>query len=179
MAVMPTVAGGNSLTFLRTDADARKAACLLAESSSLPHDWVSKQKVGGANFNVFYKSQMATLPPHAYTEEDIAFIVPRVLELTYTSYSLKPWAEALGYNGEPFKFDEERRGVLKAELDVFFAKKYGLSEEEFRYILDPKDVKGESFPSESFRTLRDDEISRFGEYRTKRLALEAWERICI
>ena len=39
-AVMPTVAGGNSLTFLRTDADARKAACLLAESSSLPHDWI-------------------------------------------------------------------------------------------------------------------------------------------
>lgn len=177
MAVMPTVAGGNSLTFLRTDADARKAACLLAESSSLPHDWVAKQKVGGANFNVFYKSQMATLPPHAYTEEDIAFIVPRVLELTYTSYSLKPWAEALGYDGEPFKFDEERRGVLKAELDVFFAKKYGLTEEEFRYILDPKDVKGENFPSESFRTLRDDELSRFGEYRTRRLALEAWERM--
>ena len=31
--------------------------------------------------------------------------------------------------------------------------------------------------SESFRTLRDDELSRFGEYRTKRLALEAWERM--
>ena len=30
---------------------------------------------------------------------------------------------------------------------------------------------------ESFRTLRDDELSRFGEYRTKRLALAAWERI--
>lgn len=70
-----------------------------------------------------------------------------------------------------------RRGVLKAELDVFFAKKYGLTEEEFRYILDPKDVKGENFPSESFRTLRDDEISRFGEYRTRRLALEAWKRM--
>ena len=30
---------------------------------------------------------------------------------------------------------------------------------------------------ESFRTLRDDELSRYGEYRTKRLALEAWERM--
>ena len=83
----------------------------------------------------------------------------------------------MGYDGEPFKFDEDRRGVLKAELDVFFAKKYGLTEEEFRYILAPKDVKGEGFPSESFRTLRDDEISRFGEYRTKCLAIEAWKRV--
>ena len=71
----------------------------------------------------------------------------------------------------------KRRGVLKAELDVFFAKKYSHTEEEFRYILDPKDVKGESFLPESFRTLRDDEISRFGEYRTRHLALEAWERM--
>lgn len=173
-AVLPTVAGGNSLTFLRSDTDATQLACMLAESSSLPQDWISKQKVGGANFNAFYKSQIATLPPSAYTEEDIAFIVPRVLELTYTSYSLKPWAEALGHDGEPFVYDEARRGILKAELDVFFAKKYGLTEEEFRYILDPKDVKGENFPSESFRTLRDDELSRFGEYRTRRLALEAW-----
>ena len=136
-----------------------------------------RQKIGGVTLNYFYFAQMPALPPSAYTEGDVAFIVPRVLELTYASCSLKPWAEALGYNGEPFKFDEERRGVLKAELDVFFAKKYGLTEEEFKYILDPKDVKGENFPSESFRTLRDDELSRFGEYRTKRLALEAWERV--
>ena len=94
-------------------------------------------------------------------------------DLLYVSYS---GLQALGYDGEPFKFDEERRGVLKAELDVFFAKKYGLTEEKFRNILDPKDVKGKSFPSESFRTLRDDELTRFGEYRTRRLALEAWAR---
>ena len=56
----------------------------------------------------------------------------------------------------------KRRGVLKAELDVFFVKKYSLTEEEFRYILDPKDVKGESFLLESFRTLCDDELSRYG-----------------
>lgn len=175
--LLPLVAAGNSITLMRTNYNPKYQACLIAETCTLVHDWIAKQKIGGANFNAFYKSQMANLSPSAYTEEDIAFIVPRVLELTYTSYSLKPWAEALGYNGEPFKFDEDRRGVLKAELDVFFAKKYGLTEDEFRYILDPKDVKGENFPSESFRTLRDDEITRFGEYRTKRLALEAWERI--
>ena len=172
--VFPTVAVNNKFPLYNPCQRAELQACLMAEFCSLPHDWMVRQKIGGVTLNYFYFAQMPALSPSAYAEEDIAFIVSRVLELTYTSYSLKPWAEALGYNGEPFKFDEERRGVLKAELDVFFAKKYGLTEEEFRYILDPKDVKGESFPSESFRTLRDDDLSRFGEYRTRRLALEAW-----
>ena len=172
--VFPVSGANHKMLLFQTDQSSKLTACLFADLNSLPHDWCTRQKVGGIDLTYTYKNQLPALPPSAYTEEDIAFIVPRVLELTYTSYSLMPWAEALGYNGEPFKFDEARRGILRAELDVFFAKKYGLTEEEFRYILDPKDVKGESFPSESFRTLRDDEISRFGEYRTKRLALEAW-----
>ncbi len=172
--VFPAAGANHKILLFSTSQTTQLTACLLADLNSMPHDWASRQKIGGLDLTYTYKNQLPTLAPSAYTEEDIAFVVPRVLELTYTSYSLKPWAEALGHDGEPFVYDEARRGVLKAELDVFFAKKYGLTEEEFRYILDPKDVKGENFPSESFRTLRDDEISRFGEYRTRRLALEAW-----
>ncbi len=174
--VLPPVAANNKFPIYNPRCEPKLQACLLAELCSIPHDWLTRQKIGGVTLNFFLFAQLTALPPSLYSREDIDFIVPRVLELTYTAYALKPWAEALGYDGEPFKFDGARRGVLKAELDVFFAKKYGLTEEEFRYILDPKDIKGESFPSESFRTLRDDEISRFGEYRTRRLALEAWEK---
>lgn len=174
--VLPLSAAGHTLSLYSTRYTRRLEACLLADFNSIVHDWIARQKIAGVHLTQGYNNQIATLPPSAYTEEDFAFIVPRVLELTYTSYSLKPWAAALGFDGEPFTFDEDRRGVLKAELDVLFAKKYGLTEEEFRYILDPKDVKGTNFPSESFRTLRDDECSRFGEYRTRRLALEAFQR---
>lgn len=174
--VFPSVAVNNKFPMCNPRQRPELQACLLAELASLPHDWLTRQKMGGVSLNFFLFAQLPALPPSAYTEEDIAFIVPRVLELTYTSYSLKPWAEALGYEGEPFTFDEDRRGVLKAELDVLFAKKYGFTEEEFRYILDPKDVKGENFPSESFRTLRDNECAHYGEYRTRRLALEAFQR---
>ncbi len=174
--VFPLVAVNNKFPIYNPVQDPKLQACLLAEFGSLPHDWMIRQKIGGVTLNYFYFAQMPALPPSAYTSEDVAFIVPRVLELTYTSHALKPWAAALGFAGEPFAYDEARRGVLKAELDVFFAKKYGLTEEEFRYILDPKDVKGAAFPSESFRTLRDDELARHGEYRTRRLALEAWKR---
>ena len=144
---------------------------------ALPHDWAARQKIGGVTLNFFLFAQIATLPPSAYTEADIAYIVPRVLELTYTSHALKPWAEALGCAGEPYAFDERRRALLKAELDAYYAKLYGLTEEGFRYILDPTDVKGSDFPSESFRTLRDDELKTYGEYLTRRLALDAWRRL--
>jgi hypothetical protein len=77
----------------------------------------------------------------------------------------------------PFKWDEHRRAVLKAELDAIYAKLYGLTTEELRYILDPQDVYGPEFPGETFRVLKEKEIRQFGEYRTRRLVLEAWERL--
>ena len=51
----------------------------------------------------------------------------------------------------------------------------GLTRDELRYILDPADVKGPDYPSETFRVLKKNEIARFGEYRTTRLVLAAWD----
>jgi hypothetical protein len=82
-----------------------------------------------------------------------------------------------GYPLPPFKWDEERRAILKAELDAIYAKLYGLTTEELRYILDPQDVYGPDFPGETFRVLKEKEIKLYGEYRTRRLVLEAWERL--
>ena len=76
-----------------------------------------------------------------------------------------------------FQEDKPRRAHLKAELDAFYAKLYSLTEEELRYILDPKDVFGPDFPGETFRVLKEKEIRQFGEYRTKRLVLEAWNKL--
>lgn len=115
--------------------------------------------------------------PLSYTDNDIAFIQPRVLELTYTSHDLKPWAQDLGYEGPPFLFDPERRALLRAELDAYYARLYGLSRDELRYVLDPADVMGPDYPSETFRVLKNNDIRQFGEYRTQRLVLEAWDRL--
>ena len=89
------------------------------------------------------------------------------------------WAE-MPKNGiplPPFKWDENRRAFLRAELDAYYAKLYGLTRDEIRYILDPKDVYGPDFPGETFRVLKEKEEREFGEYRTSRLILEAWDRI--
>lgn len=45
-----------------------------------------------------------------------------------------------------------------------------------RFILDPKDVMGEDYPSETFRVLEEGELRAYGEYRTRRLVLEAWDK---
>ena len=78
--------------------------------------------------------------------------------------------------GAPFKFDPERRAILRAELDARYAKLYGLNEEELKYILDPSSVYGPDYPSESFRVLKEKEIAEFGEYRTMRMVLEAFRK---
>ena len=46
-----------------------------------------------------------------------------------------------------------------------------------RYILDPADVVRAEFPGETFRVLKEKEIKKYGEYRTRRLVLDAWERM--
>ena len=98
-----------------------------------------------------------------------------MLELTYTSHDLKPWAEDLGHHGPPFPYDPTRRAVLRAELDAWYARMYGLTRDELRYILDPADTHGRDYPTETFRGLKSNDIRAFGEYRTRRLVLEAWD----
>ena len=63
---------------------------------------------------------------------------------------------------------KERRPFLRA---------YGLTRDELRYILDPADVYGPDFPGETFRVLKEKEQAKFGEYRTRRLVLEAWDKL--
>lgn len=174
-----------------------------------------------------------------------------MLELTYTAWDIKPFADDVwkdadeglreeitrqwnenkretgGHNWElpdwidaypeietdpqrgipfaPFKWDENRRARLRAELDAWYARLYGLSRKQLRYILDPRDLtekemenildpweevdeplepegyqkrcKESDFPGETFRVLKDKENRTLGEYRTRRLVLEAWERL--
>jgi hypothetical protein len=38
-------------------------------------------------------------------------------------------------------------------------------------------VHGPDFPGKTFRVLKEKEQAKFGEYRTRRLVLEAWDRL--
>jgi hypothetical protein len=71
------------------------------------------------------------------------------------------------------RVDRER---LRVELEVLVARDLiGLTIDEMRYLLDPTDILGSDCGFESFGALKRAECRDFGEFRTRRLILEAWD----
>ena len=176
-SVFPRAGAGHTLPMAFAMAEQDLTRVLVAQLALLPFDYAARQKLAGTHMTYFYLEQLPVLAPQQFSQEDMSFITPRVLELTYTSHVMRPWAEDLGHVGAPFAFAPDRRAQLRAELDAFFARKHNLTRDELRYILDPADTHGESYPSETFRGLKRNEIDRYGEFCTQRLVLEAFERL--
>ncbi len=188
--VIPRMGCGNKFPLmLPSSATPGFVASFVGNLGALCFDFVARQKLGGTTMNYFYIKQFPVLPPSVYGPDELNTIVPRVLELTYTAHDLQPYyADVVAENptwdsrtgadrGQPWQWNPERRALLRAELDAIYARLYGLTRDELRYILDPADVMGDDYPSETFRVLKGKEIREFGEYRTRRLVLEAWDRM--
>ena len=158
--VLPVVGVGHKAPLVFV---ARDGACFVANLNSLALDYVSRQSVGGTSLGYFILKQVATLAPSAYAEKDRQFITPRVLELTYTAWDVAGFAHDCGYDGPPFRWDDERRFLLRCELDALYFHLYGINHDDADYILD-------TFPI----THRKDE-QQHGEYRTKRVILEIYD----
>jgi hypothetical protein len=140
-----------------------RAHILQAALNSLPVDYVVRQKLGGANMSFFVVAQLPAPPPLSLSASDESFITCRVLELSYTSLELFAFARDCGYDGPPFRWDEDRRFLLRCELDALFFQLYGISRVDAVYILD------------TFPIVRRKEEAEHGEYRTKRVILEVYD----
>lgn len=181
---------GHSATLLYAERGTMPVASLCAMMSSLTFDFAVRQKVGGINMSTFFVKQFPVLTPDQIPSAMQWQIVKRVAELCYFNHDMDGWASELWdeMNEEqraelpqlgaqqPWIYNPERRAILQAELDAIFAHLYGLNTEELRYILDPEDVCGKGCINETFRVLKDNEIRQYGEYRTKRLVLKAWNK---
>jgi hypothetical protein len=176
-SLIPRVGVGHSAPLLFASGSYVEGVALLANLCTLVVDFCARSKVGGLHLTFFLLKQLPVLPPKTYGKDELEFVRRRVLELTYTSHSMSGFARDLGFDGPPFAWDEDRRAVLRAELDAWYARAYGLTRDELRYILDPADVMGDAYPSETFRVLKNSEMKKFREYRTRRLVLEAWDRL--
>jgi len=134
-----------------------QVSALLATVSSLAFDFVTRQKLGGTNMNFFVVEQLPVLHPESFSEPEVSWIkdvvaklggIPCAPGLTTGSYTARSaWASG------------DRTG-LRAVLDAYFLEKFGL-EAEAAFILD------------TFTTTSGRELQRFGEYRTRRIILEA------
>lgn len=189
-SIIPLPKGaGDSIIYLLID-DVKTSTIAQGMLSSLIFDYISRQKMGGSNMSNFITKQLPILTNEQIPESMVLPIIKRVSYLCYFNHDLDNWAhelsEALTIEQRakipelqaltPFKYNSEERAKVQAELDAIFANLYGLNTEELKYILDPEDVCGPGCINETFRVLKDNEIRQYGEYRTKRLVMDAWYR---
>jgi hypothetical protein len=154
-----------------------KVCCFLANANFIVFDFAVRQKVPAMNVHAFMVEQFPFLAPDQYAPADVNFITERVVELVCTTFDMRNFAIEYGGSGSLYSWNADRRAVLRAELDARTAKLYGLTTDDLCYLLDPTDVMGDGYPSETFRVLQDNERKKYGEYRTARLVLEAWDKL--
>jgi hypothetical protein len=164
-AIIPRGASCEVTPYIETAHGPSVTAFLAGVLNSFVLDYIARQKVGGTHLSYFILYQFPILHPNHISGLPLEFILSRVLELTFTSYSLKDFANGCGYSGPPFRWDGERRFILRSELDAAFFHFYGIARDDVDYIM-------ETFPI----VKRRDEQSH-GEYRTKRFILEIYDEM--
>ena len=157
------------------------AAALIAAQSSLVFDYVARQKIDGPAVRAAHWKQLP-VPTPDMLEPHLPFIVPRVLELVYTSPDMSPLARDLDDRGaDPFAWDPGRRVSLRAELDAFFFRVYGIEDrDDVEYIVDtlqagadgPERGEGQGDDSREPGKSQDD-----AGRRVKKLILAAYDRM--
>ena len=162
-SIVPWAGYGNTVPLL-ISADTLAIAYLMANLNAMCVDFVARQKAQGTHLNWYIVEQLPVIAPAAYdrsfgatTARDL--IRDHVLRLTYTAHDMAPFARALGYDGEPFLWDEEERRHLRARLDALYFHLYGLSRADAEYVLN------------TFPIVRREDEAAFGTYRTRDMTL--------
>jgi hypothetical protein len=199
-SMMPRIAVGHSCPIVFSQIDPLRSSLFVASLSSFALDFAARQKIGGLHLTYGYFNQLPILPPTTYDQtvqwsdgaQSISgWLFPRMLELTYTAWDLQPFAQDCNYPGPPFRWDEERRFLLRCELDAAFFHLYLPAEAngdwrpaENETAEDRARLKA-SFPTpraavdyimDTFPIVkRKDEAKGNGDYRTKRVILEIYD----
>jgi len=169
-AAIPRVGAGNTLPLLMpadetaNDQFLKDGPLWLANLNAFAFDFVARAKAQGTHLNWYTVEQLPVLTRSAYQakigKHPVADLVRHeVLRLTYTAHDMRPFAEDLDFDGEPFRWDDEDRRHRRARLDAIYFRLYGIGEEDAGYILD------------TFPIVREQDEKSFGKYRTKDLIL--------
>ncbi len=143
-----TEVNSTTLKVAETGISNQEMLFLCAMTNSFTLDWMIRQKVT-TTLNMFYVYQ---LPVPRLTESDRTFshIVQRAAKLICTTPEFDELAQEVGLGSHANGVtDESDRAKLRAELDGIIAHLYGLSEDEFAYILTtfpivPEQVKADA-----------------------------------
>ena len=185
--------------------DSEREILLPTLLSSLVCDFAVRFKAGGTNLGFFIAEQVSVLPPSVFNapvpwgsgETTRDWLLPRAIELTYTAWNLEPFAADCGWDGPPFRWDEDRRFLLRCELDAAFFHLYlptdgdgdwrparpsnGCPHDETpeqvaelkRHFPTPRDAI--AYILDTFPILRRKDEQQHSEYRTKRTILDIYD----
>ncbi len=205
-AIIPFSAVGHKATIiLAKDNSCGSLSKLISNLNSFIYDYCCRQKISGISLSFFIVRQLPVLnamangfPNWLACILDIdEWIVCRCLELTYTAWDLEDFARDCGWYGPPFRWDEERRFLLSAELDAAFFHLYlpcipdgqwkpariadgavrDETDEEFakliRHFPTPRDAV--DYIMETFPIVKKKDLEAHGHYRTKDAILEIYD----
>ncbi|MFW0786139.1 hypothetical protein AAFP35_16650 [Gordonia sp. CPCC 206044] len=150
---------------------AESLAFLCAQYNSFCFDYTLRQFLTQPSVPQGTFEQLPTVTRQAAEDLDLgiggtfAWVVAQCVRLSATDEKLATWAAECGCADAPYEWDLSRRITIRAELDAAFFHLYGIERDDVDYIMD-------TFPI----VKRKDEAD-FGEYRTKRLILEAFDRM--
>jgi hypothetical protein len=172
--IVPFAACGDTLLLMMPKANIMLLPLLPSSLNGIVVDYVARQKIGGTHLKFHVFGQLPVLPPDSYrqrcpwsleTEALKDWLLPRVLELTYTAWDLEPFAKDCGYHGPPFRWDEERRFLLHCELDAAYFHLYGIARDDVDYII------------ETFPIVKRNDMKQYGDFRTKLMILDIYDRM--
>lgn len=172
-AIIPLAGCGDTFLLLFPSKGSERYWPLLSSCwNSFVYDYCARQKVGGLHLKYHVMKQLPMLTPSCleqfakFDREPVGeWLLRRQLELTYTAWDLQPFGRDCGYDGPPFRWDEERRFLLRCELDAAFFHLYGIEHDDVGYIMD------------TFPIVRRKDEAAHGEYRTKRVILEIYNEM--
>lgn len=189
--IVPLSGFGNSspvASFFKGGASA--IYCLYGSLVSIALDYAARQKLGGANMTYGTTQQLPVLGPQSFSVKYQNLLLPNILELTYTTWDLGPFAKDCGWDGPPFRWDEDRRFLLRCELDAAFFHLYLKTDENGDWRQAEKETPEElaqlkeNFPTprhavdyimDTFPIVKRKDEQNYGEYRTKRVILEIYD----
>ncbi len=191
-SILPECPCGNTLSIIE-NIGAENAALLCGALNSYSYDYCARQKVSGTHLNHWIWKQLP-IPsieqfqiqcPWLCQERTMRdWLLPRVLELTYTAWDLEAFASDCGWPGPPFRWDEDRRFLLRCELDAAFFHLYLGSEDEWRQQPEaltrafPTPRHAVSYIMDTFPIVkRKDEAKHNGHYRTKETILQIYDAL--
>ncbi len=204
-SAVPFVAVGHTLPLMILTAGHAASALLSSNASCFAHDFAGRQKIGGTHLTYGYLNQLPLLAPESYRRNFDwsnaptrgTWLLPRIIELTYTAWDLELFAHDCGYDGPPFRWEEERRFLIRCELDAAFFHLYLLADEQGNWRLARKDDgcpydetpeqleelkhhlptprEAVDYIMDTFPIVRRKDEETYGEYRTKRVILEIYD----